>query len=100
MDSSATSTETTGLQRHPEPNFDDGDIILQAPLSSPEQSRQMYLLFCVHTTVLSAHSHVFSNLFADASASPELTYVGISLIMMSDDATCLSHLPLYIYDPG
>ncbi|EIW56248.1 uncharacterized protein TRAVEDRAFT_50728 [Trametes versicolor FP-101664 SS1] len=99
MDSSTTPTEATGLQRHPELYFDDGDIVLKAT-NSFEGSQRNYRLFCVHQAVLSTHSPVFSNLFADASAGTESMYDGRSLIAMADDAADLAHLLLYLYDPG
>lgn len=100
MGSLATSeTVIPVLELHPELYREDGDVVLQAPMSSKDNPPK-FQLFCIQTALLSAHSVVFHNLFADASANLGSTYEGRPLINMPDDAADLTHLLLYLYDPS
>ncbi|OJT03255.1 hypothetical protein TRAPUB_6160 [Trametes pubescens] len=103
MDDSATSSKEHDYERHHELYFDDGDVVLQVDLESVrrDSNQRERKLFCVHKAVLCAHSIVFSNLFADASASPESTYDGRPLINMGpDNAVDFADLLQYLYDPS
>ncbi|OJT03823.1 hypothetical protein TRAPUB_5512 [Trametes pubescens] len=54
-------------EKHPELYFAIGDVVLQAKLSS-DAGLQKFQMYCVHKAILSFHSVIFANLFADASA--------------------------------
>lgn len=100
MSSLATSeTVIPVLEPHPELYREDGDVVLQAPMSSKDKPPK-FQLFCIQKALLSAHSVVFHNLFVDASANLGSTYEGRPLINMPDDAADLAHLLLYLYDPS
>ncbi|OJT06747.1 hypothetical protein TRAPUB_2400 [Trametes pubescens] len=99
MDGLAIVADVPRIERHPDLYFDNGDVVLRAPISS-EGRILKYQLFCVRKVVLSAHSDVFCNLFADASENVGPAYDGKPLINMVDEATEVSHLLLYLYDPS
>ncbi len=99
MDGLAVVAEVLRFERHPDLYLDDGDVVLRAHISS-EGRILKYQLFCVRKAILSAHSHVFANLFADTSEDVGPAYDGKPLISMGDEATEVSHLLLYLYDPS
>ncbi|EIW56221.1 uncharacterized protein TRAVEDRAFT_50703 [Trametes versicolor FP-101664 SS1] len=78
-----TPTEKAVLEPHPELYFDNGDII-----------------YCVHTSLLSFHSVVFSNLFADGSGKVDSPHDGRPVVLMPDEAGDLSQLLSYVYKPS
>lgn len=88
-------------EEHPELYLANGDIVLQAKLPSDTENPR-FQMYCVHKAVLSFHSTVFSNLFADGSANlnSESIYDGHPLVEMPDDADDLSNLLLFIYKPS
>ncbi len=98
--SHATATpDKITREEHPQLYFANGDIVLQAKLPS-ETENLSFQMYCVHKAVLSLHSVVFSNLFADGSANLESVYDGRPLIEMFDDADDLSNLLLFVYKPS
>ncbi|OJT06746.1 hypothetical protein TRAPUB_2399 [Trametes pubescens] len=101
MGTLATLKEVPIFERHPTLYLDDGDVVLQAPISSPGQGeKQKFQLFCIQKALLIAHSVVFANLFADASANLGSRCDSRPLISMPDEVFDLSHLLLYLTDPS
>lgn len=95
-----TPTEKAILEPHPELYFDNGDIVLQAALPNSKKGERVLQIYCVHTSLLSFHSVVFSNLFADGSGKVDSPHDGRPVVLMPDDAGDLSQLLSYVYKPS
>lgn len=99
VDPAAARPNIIMRENHPDLYFVTGDVVLQAKLPS-DAEQQRFQMYCVHKTILSFHSDVFSDLFADTCARPDATHDSRPLVEMPDDASDLSHLLLYVYKPS
>ena len=93
------------LERHPDLYFPDGDVVLavqQTPKADdPAEGPLKCTLFRVHKFLLKHHSTTFSNLFADADATPTEVYDGVPLAeMYGDKAEDFALLLSYLYNPS
>ena len=105
MSAFASST----LEQHPTLYFPDGDIILAvklAPLPPTDSAnnatataQDRYQVYRVHRFLLSRHSQVFANMFADAA--PGAFHDGIPMVeMMGDDPEVFSQMLSFLYGPS
>ena len=94
------------LERHPDLYFPDGDVVLavqQTPKADDpaEGPPVKCTLFRVHKFLLKHHSTTFSNLFADADATPTEVYDDVPLAeMYGDKAEDFALLLSYLYNPS
>ena len=94
----------SGLERHPDLYFADGDVVLaaklkQTPESKDVEERPRYQLFRVHKFLLKHRSPTFTNFFGDASAAPTEVYDGVPLAEMhGDKAEDFALLLGYLYN--
>lgn len=90
------TNQKSTIQQHPNLYFQDGDVILSAPLPSDKGTT----LLRVHRVVLSHHSPVFKDMFAFPS-NPQVNEMldGVPVVRMPDDGDELAGLISAFYNP-
>ena len=88
------------VERHPQLDFSDGDILLLAQSSVGIRGHPKYLVFRIHKFMLRHHSAIFDNMFEDATSGADV-YNGVPLVQMAgDNAEDLALILTYLYNPS
>ena len=94
---SSVHKHDANLQRHESLYFDDGDIILTAPIASSTERKTM--LFRVDKVFLARHSPVFKDMLSfTPGQDPHDTYDGVPRVDLTDDAKDLHGLLAAMYN--
>lgn len=80
--SSSSSTSSSGLHRHPEIWYDDGNIVLIAGATA----------FRIYRGLLAGQSTVFSDMFSSSISNPDEMFDGCPVVHLSDSPHDLAHL--------
>jgi hypothetical protein len=80
--------------------FDDGSVILIAVARHPQSGVEPTQRFCVHRSVLAAHSDVIGGMFLFPQPQEVEKVESRPVVHMPDAAEDLAHLLKALYDPG
>lgn len=87
-------------ERHPSLYFDDGDVVLSAPISTHMDGGRIDVqYFRIHKFTMRHHSAIFRDMFALPTPASQQSYDGIPLIAMTDSAEDLAVLLKLLYYP-